>query len=97
MTLCFQAIIRPQMAEQVFLDLVQTNVVQALIAEECQGSGTRSTGTRTEVELLPKVIIYGMVEDDDLQQVIDCVRAHASTGRSGDGKIFIYPISSEAE
>lgn len=92
----FQAIFRPQMAEQVFMELAQGGLVSALVAEEVQGSGTRTIGMSSEVELLPKVSISGVVENDaDLDRVVQCLRSHASTGRSGDGKVFVFPVLSE--
>ena len=98
MTLHFQAIIRPQMAEQVFLELAEGAFVRSLVAEEVQGSGTRSVrslGSTTEAELLPKVAIGGFIKDEDLERVVSCLRGHASTGRSGDGKIFVSRVLSE--
>ncbi|TVR45312.1 MAG: hypothetical protein EA402_04720 [Planctomycetota bacterium] len=93
----FLAIVRAQLAEQVFLDLAAQGQVEALVAEEVQGSGTRTTGIGSEVELLPKVAISGIVESADLDQMVQALRTHACTGRSGDGKIFCFPVISDLD
>jgi len=35
-----------------------------------------------------------VVQDDATQTAVDTIIEHARTGNIGDGKIFIYPVSS---
>lgn len=95
MSLRFEAIIRPQKAEQLCIELSASGLVDVLQAIECQGSGTRSPMAGSEADLLPKVAVAGIVEVEDLEAVLEMVRHHASTGRRGDGKIFVSPVLTE--
>ena len=91
----FLAVIRPHAAEQICMDLLAAHCVTDLEAVECQGSGTRALGVIGDGDLLPKVSLSGIIDPDDLDTLITVIRSHAATGRSGDGKIFIYPIHAE--
>ncbi|WP_456435288.1 P-II family nitrogen regulator, partial [Methanopyrus sp.] len=44
------------------------------------------------IDLLDKVMIEIVVDDEDVEKVIDIICEHARTGRPGDGKIFVIPI-----
>ncbi len=44
------------------------------------------------VDEIEKVKIETVVEDDQVQTVVDTVRAKAETGHPGDGRIFIMPV-----
>jgi nitrogen regulatory protein P-II 1 len=46
---------------------------------------------------LPKVEIQCWVEDSQIDRFIDNVSQVARTGRMGDGKIFILPVSQVSE
>ncbi len=43
--------------------------------------------------LYPKRVVSVMVNDDDVQTVIDTIISANQTGKPGDGKIFVMPIS----
>ena len=44
------------------------------------------------VDEIEKIKIESVVEDDQVQMVIDTIRAKAETGHPGDGRIFILPV-----
>ena len=44
------------------------------------------------VDEIEKIKIETVVEDDQVQTVVDTVRAKAETGHPGDGRIFIMPV-----
>ena len=44
------------------------------------------------MNIVPKVKIEVVVEDDEADAVIDAVMASARTGEVGDGKIFVSPV-----
>lgn len=46
-----------------------------------------------DMELLPKQLIYIVVEDSILDKVVDTIKKELYTGHIGDGKIFISPLS----
>lgn len=96
MSLRFEAIIRPQKAEQLCIELCASDLVTALQATECQGSGTRSPTAGSEADLLPKVAVSGIIEEEDKEAILEIIRHHASTGRRGDGKIFVSQVLSES-
>ena len=93
-----QVLVRPQVAERVFIDLAASSFVEDLFAQEVQGAGSRShlhAQPSADLDLLPKVLIGGVVHADFYEEVIASIRALASMGRRGDGKIFVAPIHSE--
>ena len=97
-TFLVQTFVRPQVAERVFLDLASSGKVQDLYAQEIQGSGSRTqlaAPSSVDLDLLPKVLISAVVSEQCREDVISSIRALASMGRRGDGKIMIMPIESE--
>jgi nitrogen regulatory protein PII len=44
------------------------------------------------VDFLPKIKIEVTVSDELTDQVVEAIVASASTGRIGDGKIFVLPL-----
>ena len=44
------------------------------------------------VDLIPKVRIEILVDDEDLQRVLDLVVNTANTGSIGDGKVWVTPV-----
>lgn len=49
-------------------------------------------GTEITINLLPKVKIEIVVNDDAVEGLVDSIAAKIRTGQIGDGKIFIYNI-----
>jgi nitrogen regulatory protein P-II 1 len=49
-------------------------------------------GDDYHVELVPKVRIELVVDDDLVEKVIDTVRQSAHTGKVGDGKVWVTPV-----
>lgn len=78
------------------------------ILDECQASGIMISnimgygnqkgyrrlyrGTEYNVNLLPKVRVETVVEDEVSEKIIDRVVKEINTGNYGDGKIFIYDV-----
>lgn len=92
-----EAIIKPFKLEEVKEALANVGV-QGLTVTEVKGFGRQKghkelyRGAEYVVEFLPKVKLEVVVPDDKLQGVIDAVVKAASTGRIGDGKIFVSPV-----
>jgi nitrogen regulatory protein P-II 1 len=92
-----EAIIKPFKLEEVKEALAKVGV-QGLTVTEVKGFGRQKghkelyRGAEYVVEFLPKVKLEIVVTDDSLKEVIDAVVKAASTGRIGDGKIFVSPI-----
>ena len=49
-------------------------------------------GAEYTVDLVPKVRLEVLVEDDDADSVAEVIVKSAQTGRIGDGKVWISPI-----
>ncbi|MCC6590520.1 MAG: P-II family nitrogen regulator [Bryobacterales bacterium] len=49
-------------------------------------------GLEYQVDLLPKIKLEMVITEDRLEEVIDTVIKSASTGKIGDGKIFVYEV-----
>lgn len=50
-------------------------------------------GQEYEVDLLPKVKIESVVPNDRVQETVQAIVESARTGKTGDGKVFIYDVS----
>ncbi|MDP7640361.1 MAG: P-II family nitrogen regulator, partial [Candidatus Hydrogenedentes bacterium] len=89
-----EAIIKPFKLEEVKEALASVGV-QGMTITEVKGFGRQKghkelyRGSEYVVEFLPKVKIEVIVSDDVLEDVVQAVIKGASTGRIGDGKIFV--------
>jgi len=92
-----EAIIKPFKLEEVKEALSGVGI-QGLTVSEVKGFGRQKghkelyRGAEYIVEFLPKVKLEIVVTDDNLKAVVDAVVKAASTGRIGDGKIFVSPV-----
>ncbi len=92
-----EAIIKPFKLEEVKEGLAGVGV-QGLTVSEVKGFGRQKghkelyRGAEYVVEFLPKVKLEIVVTDDKLEEVVQAIVKAASTGRIGDGKIFISPV-----
>jgi len=92
-----EAVIKPFKLEEVKEALAEVGV-QGLTVTEVKGFGRQKghkelyRGAEYVVEFLPKVKLEIVVTDDILEAVVKAIVKSASTGRIGDGKIFVSPI-----
>ena len=92
-----EAIIKPFKLEEVKEALAAIGI-QGLTVTEVKGFGRQKghkelyRGAEYVVEFLPKVKLEVVVNDDNVEEVVKAVVEAASTGRIGDGKIFILPV-----
>ena len=49
-------------------------------------------GAEYVVDFLPKVKIEAAIRSDQIEQVIEAIEKSASTGKIGDGKIFVFDL-----
>jgi nitrogen regulatory protein P-II 2 len=72
--------------------------VQGITVTEVKGFGRQKghtelyRGAEYVVDFLPKVKVEAAIRDDLLEQVIEAIEKSASTGKIGDGKIFVSTI-----
>ena len=50
-------------------------------------------GQEYEVDLLPKVKIESVVPNDRVQETVQAIVESARTGKTGDGKVFIFDVA----
>ena len=95
-------IVKPFLAERV-LETVAELQVDALAVHEVKGYGRQksyldaTTEQDRSLAFLPKVEIQCWVEDSQIDHFVDKVSQVARTGRIGDGKLFILPVSRISE
>ncbi|HEX9648787.1 MAG TPA: P-II family nitrogen regulator [Alphaproteobacteria bacterium] len=49
-------------------------------------------GAEYVIDFMPKVKIEVVVDDEQVERLVEVIRAAAHTGKIGDGKIFVVPI-----
>jgi nitrogen regulatory protein P-II 2 len=92
-----EAIIKPFKLDEV-RDALQQVGVQGLTVTEVKGFGRQKghtelyRGAEYVVDLLPKIHVEIAVSDSDVDRVVEAIIASASSGKIGDGKIFVQPL-----
>ncbi len=91
------AIIKPFKLDDV-REALGTVGVKGITMTEVKGFGRQKghtelyRGAEYVVDFLPKVKLEMVVDDNLADQVIEVVTNAASTGKIGDGKIFVSPV-----
>ena len=91
------AIIKPFKLDDV-RESLQAFGVQGMTVTEVKGFGRQKghtelyRGAEYVVDFLPKVKIEAVIEDDMLEQALEVICNSASTGKVGDGKIFVSSL-----
>ena len=91
------AIVKPFKLEEVKNSLANVGI-QGMTVTEVKGYGRQKghtelyRGAEYNVDLLPKVKVEIAVSTDILEQVIEAIEESASTGKIGDGKIFVTDL-----
>ena len=92
-----KAIIKPFKLDDVREALSEVGI-QGITVSEVKGFGRQKghtelyRGAEYQVDFLPKVKIETVVSDGEVEKVIDAIKEAASTGKIGDGKIFVLPV-----
>ena len=74
--------------------------VEGMTVSEVKGFGRQKghaeiyRGAEYTVHFLPKVKLEIAVNDELVESAVEAIRAAAQTGKIGDGKIFVYDVSS---
>ena len=74
--------------------------VEGMTVTEVKGYGRQKghteiyRGAEYTVNFLPKVRIEVVIADSLVDQTIEAIQEAAKTGKIGDGKIFVYDVSS---
>jgi nitrogen regulatory protein P-II 2 len=91
------AIIKPHKLDEVREALGGISI-QGLTVSEARGYGRQKghteiyRGAEYETNLVPKIRIELVVEDDFAPRVVEAIQYAAQTGSIGDGKIFVIDV-----
>lgn len=92
-----EAIVQPGKFENVKTALIDIGV-DGMTVSEVRGHGRQKghtevfRGREYSVDLLPKIKLELIVDEDILEKAIDAIQKSAYTGKIGDGKIFLYKV-----
>lgn len=93
-----EAIIKPFKLEEVKDALHEIGVV-GMTVSEVKGFGRQKghteiyRGSEYTVDFLPKVLIEIVLPDAQIDAAVNAILSAAKTGKIGDGKIFISPVT----
>ena len=91
------AIIKPFKLQEVRESLVESGVI-GLTISEVKGYGRQKghtemyRGAEYSVDTLPKMRLDILIDDENVGSVMETITKSASTGKIGDGKIFVTNI-----
>lgn len=92
-----EAIIRPGKLEEL-KDALQKIQIEGITINQVLGCGQQHgwkeyyRSSEVLMNLLPKVEVKIIIEDDRLEEVLDVIIKTARTGEVGDGKIFVSDL-----
>ena len=93
-----EAIIKPFKLEEV-KDALDALEIHGMTVTEVKGFGRQKghteiyRGSEYSVEFLPKVKIEIVLPDNQVDQAVEAIIKTAKTGKIGDGKVFVWPIT----
>ncbi len=91
------AVIKPFKLDDV-KEALQTFGIHGLTVTEVSGYGRQGghtevyRGAEYTVDLVPKLKIEVVVDDEDVSDVVNLVVKSAATGKIGDGKVWTTPV-----
>ena len=93
-----EAIIQPFKLDEV-KEALRNMGIDGMTITDVRGHGRQKghreiyRGQEYNVDLLPKVKIELVAQDDRCEEVVKALAAAARTGKIGDGKIFVYDVA----
>ncbi|HYA42984.1 MAG TPA: P-II family nitrogen regulator [Syntrophobacteraceae bacterium] len=93
-----EAIIKPFRLTEVQEALTALGI-QGMTVSEVKGFGRQKghvelyRGAEYKVNFVPKILILTVVADELAEKAADAIQKAAYTGKIGDGKIFLSPVS----
>jgi len=92
------AVVKPFKLDDV-KDALKTAGIAGMTVTEVRGFGRQGGHTETyrgaeyKIDFVPKVAIDIIVDDADVDAVVDAITAAASTGKIGDGKVWVTEVN----
>ncbi|HEX3011128.1 MAG TPA: P-II family nitrogen regulator [Syntrophomonadaceae bacterium] len=93
-----ECILRPEKLESVKHALTEFGI-RGMTISQVTGCGAQKghtefyRGTEISINLLPKIKVEIVTNDDRVDTLVKIITEAAHTGAIGDGKIFIYPLN----
>ncbi len=92
-----EMIIQPEKLEELkgILDNCEANgimITNIMGYGQQKGYKRQYRGTEYNVNLLPKIKVETVVDDEKADEIVEIVLKEITTGNYGDGKIFIYDV-----
>ena len=93
------AVIKPFKLDEV-REAISSIGIEGMTVTEVKGFGRQKghaeiyRGAEYTLNFLPKIKLEIAVNDDLVEKAIEAIKTTAHTGKFGDGKIFVYDISS---
>jgi nitrogen regulatory protein P-II 1 len=91
------AVLKPFKLDDV-KEVLKNMGVQGMTLTEAQGFGRQRghtevyRGAEYEVDFVPKIRIEVAVDDSQVDEVVDAIVDSATTGKIGDGKVWVIPL-----
>lgn len=91
------AIVKPFKLDDI-KSAVESAGISGMTVSEASGYGRQRghtevyRGAEYRIDLVPKVRIELLVNDDHVEAVVDLIVSAANTNRIGDGKVWVTPI-----
>ncbi len=92
------AVIKPHMLDQV-KDALKGVGIQGLTVSEVKGFGRQGghtetyRGTEYSIDFVPKIKVEILIDADLADKVVDTITGAAQSGKIGDGKIWVVPLT----
>jgi nitrogen regulatory protein PII len=91
------AIVKPFKLDDV-KDALKAANIQGITVSEVRGFGRQGGHTETyrgaeyKIDFVPKVRLEIVVDNSEVDRVVEAIKAAASTGKIGDGKIWVTNV-----
>lgn len=92
------AIVKPHKLDDV-KDALKSTGVQGMTVSEVRGFGRQGghsetyRGSEYAIDFVPKVRLEIVVDDSSVDATVDAIKVSASTGKIGDGKIWVTDVA----
>ena len=92
-----KAIVKPFKLEEV-KDALSEIGIEGMTVTEVKGFGRQKghkeiyRGSEYNVDFLPKTMIETVMDDDMVEKAVEAIVQAGSTGKIGDGKVFVIPV-----
>ena len=91
------AIVKPYKLDDV-KDALKAAGIQGITVSEVRGFGRQGGHTETyrgaeyKIDFVPKVRLEIVVDNSEVDRVVEAIKAAATTGKIGDGKIWVTNV-----